>query len=120
LFKKREARIEKQIKISKTFKNKKTMKIKKIIYSILTIVIIAIAIINVRLGQESEKRAKSLSLANGFTLEALADCEDSIESTGNIIWVTVCKRRTDNAGQSIGLKCNANADTSCSFTNFGI
>jgi Flp pilus assembly pilin Flp len=57
------------------------MKIKKIIYSILTVMIIAVAIINVQIALKSEIKAKFSSLASIFTL-AMAENNGSIDENG--------------------------------------
>jgi hypothetical protein len=45
------------------------------------------------------------------------ECKDKIERNGGIIRVTVCGRSTDLAGLLAGQRCNADSDSSCSFTN---
>ncbi|MGM0946363.1 MAG: hypothetical protein ACQEW9_14355 [Bacteroidota bacterium] len=44
-------------------------------------------------------------------------CEDSIDIDGETITVTVCGRKTNLWGLIDGIDCNADATTSCSFTN---
>lgn len=44
-------------------------------------------------------------------------CEESIDSSGTIIVVTVCGRRTSLMGPAFGISCNVLADSECTFTN---
>ncbi|TFV93597.1 hypothetical protein E4S40_15245 [Algoriphagus kandeliae] len=57
------------------------------------------------------------SIANAQVLEGEEECEDSIEIDGETITVTVCGRKTNLWGLIDGIDCNAEATTSCSFTN---
>ncbi|WP_144602188.1 hypothetical protein [Algoriphagus algorifonticola] len=56
-------------------------------------------------------------IASAQVLEGEEDCEDSIDIDGETITVTVCGRKTNLWGLIDGIDCNADATTSCSFTN---
>ena len=62
-------------------------------------------------------RGESLSYLSLAYVEALAECEESIEKKGSIIVVTVCDRKTSVGGQLLNLNCDADDSTPCSFTN---
>ncbi len=44
-------------------------------------------------------------------------CTPSIVTEGEVITVTVCSRKTNFWGFIDGIDCNAESNTSCSFTN---
>ncbi|GHT61489.1 hypothetical protein AGMMS50239_12500 [Bacteroidia bacterium] len=89
---------------------------KKIILSGAALLAIAAgAVFNVNLNSQSNKLS-AVSLAN---VEALAECENTVNTSGSIITVTVCNRKTNVGGTLLGVSCNADATTSCSFTNVG-
>jgi hypothetical protein len=75
--------------------------------------IAAVAAWNVSLGTESSELS-SISLAN---VEALAECEDTVERSGGIIIVTVCERKTPWYSGVMGVSCSKSATTSCQFSN---
>lgn len=61
--------------------------------------------------------SSSGSIANAQVLAGEEECEDSIDIDGETITVTVCGRKTNLWGLIDGIHCNADATTSCSFTN---
>lgn len=47
-----------------------------------------------------------------------SDCPKTVIN-GTIITTTVCNRKTSTAGVLLNVKCDTDAETSCSFTNVG-
>ncbi|SHO61594.1 hypothetical protein [Algoriphagus zhangzhouensis] len=45
------------------------------------------------------------------------DCVESIRYQGELIYVTVCNRKTSFLGSLAGLDCNKTSTTACTFTN---
>jgi hypothetical protein len=86
---------------------------KKIFGGIAVLAIAAVAAINVNFNSQNNDLA-NISLAN---VEALAGCEDTVTTRGNIIIVTVCNRKTSFTGTLIGISCGSTATVSCQFTN---
>jgi hypothetical protein len=86
---------------------------KKILGGIALLAIAAVAAWNVNLSLQSNDLS-GISMAN---VDALAECENSVNISGGIIVVTVCDRKTPWIAGILGVSCSANASTSCQFTN---
>jgi hypothetical protein len=95
-------------------KKLKNMK-KKIIGGIAVLAIAAAAAWNVNLSSNGNDLS-DVSLAN---VEALAECENTVDTSGGLIVVTVCDRKTSVMDLFLGIKCNTPDNTSCQFTNVG-
>jgi len=91
-------------------------KIKK--YLIATAVIATMTVSGYHIDLNNKLTEISIAtLANKTTLANADDCTDKVERYGDLIVVTVCKRKTNWIGALVRISCNKDADTSCSFNN---
>jgi hypothetical protein len=87
----------------------------KLFLSIGALAIAAVAMVNIHIVANCNQALLSdLTLSK---IEALSACENSIVENGQIITVTVCKRKTNLVGMIVGFKCNATSEEKCTFTN---
>lgn len=87
---------------------------KKIFGGIAIMAVAAMIVLNL-----SFAKINGMSNLTLYNVEALAECENTVVTSGPIITVTICNRKTTLAGRALNLCCDKEATTSCQFTNNG-